>query len=388
MFDTIIIGKGLIGTAAARNLSATGQRVALIGPGEPDNWPTHQGVFASHYDQGRITRILDIDPVWAILAERAIEQYSAIEQESGLNFHYATGGLRVEQPEAITRIENVGQQLKVNFKTFAPNTLEQACPAFRFPEHLAGILEYGQAGYVNPRSMVAAQLKIAARHGLVIIEETVAGVEPGAGQVTVKTTAGHRYLAQKVLIAAGAYTNHLLDQPLDLTPKARTILLAQVSGPELERLKNIPTLIYESGDDPLVDIYMLPPIRYPDGKFYLKIGGDMVSPRLLHSADDFLDWFHSDGSRAEAGGLKETLHAIIPNLKADTYATKPCVITTTPHKHPFIDVIEPGRIFVAAGGCGASAKSSIEIGRIAARLVGNDAWDYDLDQELFKAKYK
>ena len=60
MFDYIVIGKGLIGSAAGRYLSATGTKVALIGPHEPENWPAHQGVFASHYDQGRLTRVLEV----------------------------------------------------------------------------------------------------------------------------------------------------------------------------------------------------------------------------------------------------------------------------------------------------------------------------------------
>lgn len=36
IFDCSVIGRGLIG-AAARNLSTVGQRVALIGLGEPKN---------------------------------------------------------------------------------------------------------------------------------------------------------------------------------------------------------------------------------------------------------------------------------------------------------------------------------------------------------------
>jgi hypothetical protein len=34
----------------------------------PKNWVSHQGAFSSHYDQGRITRVLNDDVVWAKLA--------------------------------------------------------------------------------------------------------------------------------------------------------------------------------------------------------------------------------------------------------------------------------------------------------------------------------
>ena len=51
-----IIGRGLIGSAAARHLAEAGHEVVLIGPGEPANYASHPGVFGSHYDEGRITR--------------------------------------------------------------------------------------------------------------------------------------------------------------------------------------------------------------------------------------------------------------------------------------------------------------------------------------------
>jgi sarcosine oxidase len=69
--------------------------VALIGPDEPaDRW-THQGVFASHYDEGRITRILDADRIWALLAQRSIARYREIEARSGIPFYHEVGHLTV-----------------------------------------------------------------------------------------------------------------------------------------------------------------------------------------------------------------------------------------------------------------------------------------------------
>lgn len=44
-----VIGRGLIGSAAARHLSKMGHDVALIGPDEPADFSQHSGVFGSHY---------------------------------------------------------------------------------------------------------------------------------------------------------------------------------------------------------------------------------------------------------------------------------------------------------------------------------------------------
>jgi glycine/D-amino acid oxidase-like deaminating enzyme len=65
IYDVIVVGNGMFGAAATRHLSARGSRVVAVGPDEPADWKTHDGVFSSHYDQGRITRVIDADPIWA-----------------------------------------------------------------------------------------------------------------------------------------------------------------------------------------------------------------------------------------------------------------------------------------------------------------------------------
>lgn len=81
-FKYIVVGAGMMGAAAARHLSAQTDGVALIGPAEPANRRTHTGVFSSHYDEARITRGFDGDPVWAALAQRSIRRYAEIEAKA------------------------------------------------------------------------------------------------------------------------------------------------------------------------------------------------------------------------------------------------------------------------------------------------------------------
>ena len=40
-------------------------------------------IFGAHYDEARITRSTDSEPIWANLATRSIARYTQIEQESG-----------------------------------------------------------------------------------------------------------------------------------------------------------------------------------------------------------------------------------------------------------------------------------------------------------------
>ncbi|MEZ4677893.1 MAG: FAD-dependent oxidoreductase [Caldilineaceae bacterium] len=389
-YDIAVIGNGMIGAAAARHLSATGATVAAIGPHEPENWKTHSGVFASHYDQGRITRIIDPDAIWGTLGKRSMERYSEIEEKSGIRFHGAAGCLRVspdttEPNDTLLQAEAVGRQHDASYTVeHTDEGLNEIFPFLHFPEGSTALWERGGAGYVNPRQLVQAQLAIAAKQGTTIIPEAVVALNSQNGIVTLSTAANRQLTAKQVLISAGAYSGWLTPQPLVYQRKAVTVVLAALAPAEAERLRAIPSIIYRLANHPnLFSIYSLPPVRYPDGKIYLKIGGPLHEPILLDSPTAIQDWFHGDGNPVEATALREVLFAMVPNLQADAVHSRPCVVTYTEHGYPYIGQVAE-QIYVATGGCGSAAKSSDEIGRIGALLVENHGgWQYDLPATHF-----
>jgi sarcosine oxidase len=55
-------------------LSQFSGNVAVIGPDEPVDASRHDGVFASHYDQGRIVSATGPDAVWNALDRLSISQ--------------------------------------------------------------------------------------------------------------------------------------------------------------------------------------------------------------------------------------------------------------------------------------------------------------------------
>jgi sarcosine oxidase len=166
-----------------------------------------------------------------------------------------------------------------------------------------------------------------------------------------------------------------------------------VDRAEAERLAAMPSIIYRlDGDPTLVSIYALPPILYPDGYTYVKIGGTLCESVYRSSHAEFVEWFHGEGNPVETDAVKSVLLDIILGLRAESFHTRPCVVTYTATDHPYIDVLDgddpaAGHIFVAAGGCGSAAKSSNEIGRIAALFVANGAWSYDIDASTFKSVF-
>jgi sarcosine oxidase len=147
----------------------------------------------------------------------------------------------------------------------------------------------------------------------------------------------------------------------------------------------MPTTIYSNGDTDakLEGTYSVPPAQYPDGRIYLKIGGQLANIQPLKTAAEIQQWFNQGGSQYEAAHLQAVLFDIVPHLQAERIVAKPCVVTDTAHGYPYLDTIADDKIVIAAGGNGAAAKSSDEIGRLAALLAMNE-WDNAFAREDFR----
>lgn len=391
-FEYAVVGRGLIGSAAAKYFSVGSKNVAVIGPDEPIDWKLHSGVFASHYDQGRITRVLDTDELWAKLAQRSIERYTSIEQKSGIKFFHPVGCLKATPATAtglayLEQNKSVSRTLNSDFATLNHQELEEQFPYLRFPHRYEGLLETF-TGYINPRSLVQAQLLIAEARGAVQIRETVTRLEPAENGVHIITAEGSRYNAGRVLVAAGSFAN-CIDVPchreFNTTLRGETVLLAKVDNTILEQLHLMPSLIYCLDDNPHFSyLYILPPIQYPDGNYYVKAGGDNEAP-ISNDMKEIERWFHTDGDAQVGTRLRDTLITVIPALSSAECHTKPCIFADSTNQRPFIDEWIAGRVYVATGCCGASAKSSDELGRLACQLVAHGTVDEDYNSESFKA---
>ena len=399
MYDIAVIGLGLIGSAALRHLSARFPNLRLcgIGPDEPEDRKTHTGVFSSHYDQGRITRVLDPSQVWGALARASIQRYAALEAESGIKFHHRVGCLRATDiPEAIAEVDACAERERPPHRRLDAAGVAAAYPFLAFSDAFTAWDEKGAAGYINPRSLIAAQLKVATDRGADVIPEIVSSIDFLGDCTMIRTREGSVLRARKLLLAAGGYSNTLLDNKLVLQTKGHTILLAEMPPEEIERLRAMPAIISTFDHADVSSLYMLPPLPYPDGKTYIKLGlsgRPQELPALepyfdaVHDDRELLDWFHSDGRRDIAECMRTALQRMIPGLKARSFHSVPCLISNSAHGKPYIDELVDGRIYLATAGNGYAAKSSDEIGRIGAMLCATDEWQSDLNREDFRAVY-
>ena len=138
MYEYAVVGKGMIGSAAARYLSQWSDAVVLIGPDEPKgDWSAHDGVFASHYDQGRITRCMDGSLAWALWATRSIAAYPEIEAQSGIRFHYRSGGIQVglntADPDSnLNKAERNARHLGTAYEKYTSEAFRSRYPEYEF----------------------------------------------------------------------------------------------------------------------------------------------------------------------------------------------------------------------------------------------------------------
>jgi sarcosine oxidase len=374
MYRYVVIGRGLIGAAAARHLATQEDGVAVVGPDEPSDRGNHDGVFASYYDEGRMTRMVDPFMQWAVTATESIKRYADLERESGISFFTPAGYLGIGDPTSSynARCATSGSALGAAIEHLDAATIRSRFPFLSVRADADGLVETGTAGHISPRAMVEAQTRLAERAGASLIREAASALQTTRRGVEVELASGQTVAAERALVAAGAFTEAcgLSPRKLNLTVYARTVVLARIDSAMLRDLSAMPTLIHSASG-----AYILPPIRYPDGHHYLKIGIGTEADRRLGSLAEMQAWFKSSGSEDNRSEFTAFITELIPMLKeCRHWHTDTCAVTMTSSSLPIIDFVADDRIAVAVGGNGKGAKGADEWGRIAAGLIRKSPW--------------
>jgi sarcosine oxidase len=370
--DFAVVGRGLMGTACARHLAEAGHAVVLIGPDEPSEPAAYFGPFGSFHDAGRITRRIATDPVWARLSALSIDRYKDISARSGRDFYTPCGGMMAgpgQGPAAPFTRAFLRTAAAYPHATFSGRRLAAHYPMFRFaPGTLVAVDPAG--GVIDPRRMRDAQEHLAEAAGAIVIRSAVVGRAGAALSLADESrlSAGH------VVLAPGAYAAVPgLGLPrLRMTAYLRTVLFVEVSASAAAALMQagMPSLIWQP-EDQGHDLYLLPPLRYPNGRHYLKIGGEGAGP-TAESAADLTDWFRSAGRVEIGAGFARILNRLMPDLQPLSTHTGACAVSYTATGYPMIGRLSR-EVTLLTGGNGAGAKCADELGRLGAfAAVGHD----------------
>ncbi|XP_052081757.1 N-methyl-L-tryptophan oxidase-like isoform X2 [Mytilus californianus] len=410
VYDLCVVGAGMIGSAVAKYASEWG-RVCLVGPEEPEERDVNckRDIFGCHYDEGRIARCLAHDPIWTQLARISMSRYRQIESDSGIGFYDEVGSLVAGGKDTKYMMDNekVSKEQQLEIEILSYETLKTKFPLLNFSDIDHGIYEV-KAGHISARNLVSAQIKLAKSKGCACIHEIVENVtqmeKDGNSNMCVLTESGKQVLTRKVLLATGAFTafRNLLpvDHELDVGLCPLTTAMIEVTADDFTNMRKYPTLIYfgKGADNWKKDYprskdgeyswYMLPPIKYPDGKYYIKLGHlQHATTKRFTSSCEVKEWYCSGGDTKLVNDTVDLFKSVVQDVNPISYHGDSCVITTTPTKRLYIDTLHH-QLGVAVGGNAYAAKSSDEIGRIAAVMMMKNEWDSSLEKTDFNLKMK
>ncbi|KAF8795754.1 Monomeric sarcosine oxidase like protein [Argiope bruennichi] len=375
--------------------SAIRIKVCLVGPAEPTPEELQKrDIFGAHYDEGRITRILDDAPACEVLSQHSISRYRELEKLSGINFYEPVGCLFTgpRNDKFIRACIASSAVYKVPLVKMEGNeeTFKRRYPYLKLESDEVALLDDAVGGHISPRNLVAAQKRVAHLQGCHIIESVVCGMETQSDGIhVVETESKGEIKAKRLLIATGGFVNlknMSVLKPLVVKRLKETVVLFKLPEDEVQRLSSMPSMI--SVRDNNNGAYILPPIKYPDGQYYLKFGKlrAQEDDDELKTLEELREWYLSDGD-SEIETYIQFIIDLIPGLNFNSLSRRTCVTCNTPSGLPYIDRVSP-TVTVAVAGNGKGAKFSDEVGRIAAHFSLTGKWDSELSQGLFEATYQ
>ncbi|MEM7641225.1 MAG: hypothetical protein AAF366_01710 [Pseudomonadota bacterium] len=232
------------------------------------------------------------------------------------------------------------------------------------PDGSRATYEARGGGWLDPRAMRDAQTALAAQAGATVVRAGAVARDGG----TVSLADGTDLSGGHVVVATGphAVSDGLLPARPKLKVWGRTVAFARLDEAEGARLAGMPSVIWvPDGWDH--DLYMLPPVRYPDGHLYLKIGGEVDSPRV-EAPEDMAAWFAGGGDRDVGRHLLAEMRRILPGLEVAAESVGACAVAWSETGYPYIDAAGDG-VTVLCGGNGAAAKCGDELGRLGAGVA-------------------
>lgn len=360
--DHVVVGGGVMGSAAAWQLARRGREVVLL-----ERFAPGHDHGASH-GSSRIYRTTYPEPTYLDLAQEAFVLWRLLEADAGEPLLEVTGGVshaRPDQPSA-RRTEAVASAFAargIPFEWLDAVEAARRWPGLRFEGRV--LHETTTAGRVHADRAVAALQRRATAHGADVRCETpVRHLEREGDGVRVVTQHGE-LVARSVVVAVGAWSAGLVAPLLDARddPAGSPTLPLVVTQEQPAHFAPLdPTLPWPSfTHDPGPDA------GYPSGVYGLaspdgvKVGFHAVGPRV--------DPDHRDRTPepTQLEALRDYVRRWVPGADPDDLVPVSCTYTTTPD-HDFV-LDRRGPVVVAAGFSGHGFKFAPAVGRVLADLA-------------------
>ncbi|MCS6870269.1 MAG: N-methyl-L-tryptophan oxidase [Anaerolineae bacterium] len=363
-YDVIVIGLGVMGSAAAYHLAKAGQRVLALEQFELD----HR--MGSSHGESRIIRYAYTHPLYVQMAHESFGLWRALEQASGKRLMVRTGGFDFGEPESPT-LRQTRQTLEataIPFEWLDSQEAARRFPQFKLEPHMVALYQ-PDAAYLAASACVIAQAELARTLGADLLFETpVVRIEPLQDRVRVYT-ADRVHEADKLVLTGGPWMGKLLgalDLPLPLQPTREQIVFFEPHDSALFTPERCPVFIFHSP----TWFYGLPNVDGSGVKIGIHCNNEPCDPDRVNRTPD----------RAYIERVQAWTRQYVPLAAGKVKEARVCLYTMTPDEHFVIDR-HPAypQIVFGAGFSGHGFKFGNLIGKLLADMALGNQVSYDLN---------
>jgi sarcosine oxidase len=354
-FDSIVLGLGGLGSAAAYWLSRRSGRDVL---GLEQFELGH--VRGESQDHSRIIRLSYHTPAYVRLAKRAYESWAMVEAEGKEPCVLKTGGLDFAPRKSAIPLKSYMDSMRaerVPFEHLDAPEIRRRWPQFRISDEIHGLFQ-AESGIAMAARANAAHQRLAREHGATLRDRApVESVRPAGGEYEV-VAGGTAYRCRKLLIAAGPWSNGALkhfgiELPLEVTQEQ----VSYFQSPHLRDFAPDRFPVWIWMDDPCY--YGFPVFGEAATKIAQDAGGKAVTADSRSFEPDPVNF----------DGVTRWAERYLPTALGPLLYTKTCLYTLTPDRDFVIDRV-PGHDNVAVAiGAGHAFKFASVIGRILSELA-------------------
>jgi glycine/D-amino acid oxidase-like deaminating enzyme len=378
--DFLIVGNGMFGAATARYL-APHATVTVVGPQTREDG---SGGYGAHHDEGRIIGDLSRDIVWTELNRLSREGMTTLDPA----LITPCGALTVANPDGPGYLR-VAAEIRgrhgADIRVLDAGQASAGFPMARFaPDET--ILYQPAAGYFSPRRYVELATQSARADDATILSATVRVLRLSAAGAEAELDDGRQLHAETAIVATGAFAagSDLLPVPVALRAKSEVYAMAELDDQQAADLARMPCINRTIRHPQLSDLYVLPPIRYPDGRIYIKCGANTMIDHWLPEPAAVRAWYDNGADDGPLPALREVLTDLLPRVRVRAWHVRRCGDAYTAHRRPYIDILQPGCLIVALGGNGRGAQAADAVGQLTAGLALNRQWQSSLPPEAFR----
>jgi sarcosine oxidase len=364
-YDAIVVGCGGIGSAAAYWLSRRlGKDVLVL-----EQFQLGHARAASD-DHSKIIRLSYDAPHYTALTPQTFVVWRHIEQESGVQVVFKTGGLDLAPPGSEQTLASYAAAMDAHgipYERLNAADAMRRWPQWRLPEG-SHVLYQADGGILDIRKAAATQAALARARGATILDNTRVHEVRATGDTVQVRTDAHAFSSRFAVIAADAWTNQVLAGlgarwPLTVTAEQVTYF----ATPHLRAFApdRFPIWIWHGEGD----FYGFPVHGEVATKAGQDVGGDIVEP-------DAYDWQPNPKPLAR---LTEFLTRHCPDFLGPVLYTKPCFYTMPPDREFIIDTLPDFPHVAVAIGAGHAGKFSCLIGQILSQLVIDGRTPYPIE---------